>query len=114
MTAELADRLLIARLSLDPKTMSTSCVSTAFKLTLRSDPDMLNILAGMPQNETTFEYLAGCWKRLNLALRDTNRHALDSADKESWTAAVEKCRGLIISYIGMTLEDPTMFPQPDG
>jgi ubiquitin conjugation factor E4 B len=35
---------------------------------------MLNILAGMPQNETTFEYLAGCWKRLNLAVRDTGRH----------------------------------------
>jgi len=94
--------------------MSTSCVNDLTQLTLRPDPDMLNVLAGMPQNETTFEYLAGCWKRLNVAIRDTNRHSLDPADKAAWTAAVEKCRGLIISYIGMTLEDPSMFPQPDG
>ena len=55
--------------------MSTSYVNQYDEsLTFSADPDMLNVLAGMPQNETTFEYLAGCWKRLYVAIRETNRH----------------------------------------
>lgn len=55
--------------------MSTSYVNPYDEFLISSaDPDMLNILAGMPQNETTFEYLAGCWKRLYVAIRETNRH----------------------------------------
>lgn len=60
-----------------------------------ADPDMLNVLAGMPQNETTFEYLAGCWKRLNVAIRDTNRHvglSMFRADDSLWTPQT-KMRG---------------------
>jgi hypothetical protein len=34
---------------------------------------MLTILAGLPEGETVFEYLAGCWKRLNVANRDLGR-----------------------------------------
>jgi hypothetical protein len=37
------------------------------------DTDTLTILAGLPQGETTFEYLAGCWKRLYVANREANR-----------------------------------------
>lgn len=31
----------------------------------RDDLDYVNVLASLPENETVFEYLVGCWKRLN-------------------------------------------------
>nr|KIR85337.1 ubiquitin-conjugation factor E4 B [Cryptococcus tetragattii IND107] len=98
---ELADRLLIARLSMDPTLMAQS-----------DDPDVLTILAGLPQNETVFEYLAGCWKRLYQASRDANRYAFSEDEKSQWIKSVDKIKGLVVSYCGMTIEDPTMFPQP--
>lgn len=51
---DMADRLLIARLSLDTAAMAQS-----------DDPDILTVLAGMPSEETSLEYLMGCWKRLS-------------------------------------------------
>lgn len=39
----------------------------------RSDPDKLQILAGLPQSETVFEYLTGCWKRMYRSNRDFHR-----------------------------------------
>lgn len=76
------------------------------------DPDVLTILAGLPQNETVFEYLAGCWKRLYQASRDVNRYAFSEDEKSQWSISVDKIKGLVVSYCGMTIEDPTMFPQP--
>lgn len=38
--------------------------------------------------------------------------AFSPSEKSSWTASFERLRSLIISYCGMTLEDPSMFPQP--
>ncbi|WOO81182.1 Ubiquitin conjugation factor E4 [Vanrija pseudolonga] len=97
----LRDRLLIARLSLDPSTMATS-----------DDPDQLTVLAGLPQDETVFEYLTGAWKRLYTANREFNRLQYSKEEKAKWVAAFDELKRLIISYSGMTLEDPTMFPQP--
>lgn len=74
------------------------------------DPDTLLILAGLPDSETVFEYLIGCWRRLYSSARELNRSAYD---KTLWTPTFERLKGLIISYCGMTLEDPSMFPQPD-
>lgn len=68
----------------------------------------------MPQDETIFEYLTGCWKRLNAARREFSRIAYSKEEKAKWAAAAEELQRLIISYCGMTLEDPTMFPQPAG
>lgn len=56
------DRLLIARLSLDIDALSRS-----------NDPDSLMILAGLPEGETVFEYLVGCWKRLYISNREMAR-----------------------------------------
>ncbi|KAJ3574715.1 hypothetical protein NP233_g1573 [Leucocoprinus birnbaumii] len=53
LSADLIDRLLIARLELDPQAMS-------------DDLEYLPALVSLPQI-TTFEYLIGSWKRLNLA-----------------------------------------------
>ncbi|KAL1411414.1 Ubiquitin conjugation factor E4 [Vanrija albida] len=97
----LRDRLLIARLSLDPTSMATS-----------DDPDQLTVLAGLPQDETVFEYLTGAWKRLYTANRDFNKLQYSKDEKAKWAAAFDELKQLIISYSGMTLEDPTMFPQP--
>ncbi|RXK40337.1 ubiquitin-conjugation factor E4 B, partial [Tremella mesenterica] len=96
------DRLLISRLSLDPKIMARS-----------DDPDIINVLAGMVQDETVFEYLTGCWKRLHAANREVSRLNFTSSEKERWRITSDKTRNLLLSYCGMTLEDPSMFPQPD-
>ncbi|KLT45417.1 hypothetical protein CC85DRAFT_282483 [Cutaneotrichosporon oleaginosum] len=98
---DVRDRLLIARLSLDPNDMATS-----------DDPDQLQVLAGLPQNETVFEYLTGCWKRLYAANREMLRFSYSAAEKAQWAYAFDELKRLIISYAGMTLEDPSMFPQP--
>nr|XP_019046475.1 ubiquitin-conjugation factor E4 B [Kwoniella bestiolae CBS 10118]OCF25405.1 ubiquitin-conjugation factor E4 B [Kwoniella bestiolae CBS 10118] len=100
-TIDLADRLLIARLSLDTESMASS-----------NDPDALSVLAGLPSGETIFEYLTGCWKRLYGVNRESNRYSFSNDEKSSWAAAFDKLKALVISYCGMTLEDPTMFPQP--
>lgn len=48
---DLADRLLLARLSLSPSNMNDD------------DFEMATVLASLPANETAFEYLGGCWRR---------------------------------------------------
>lgn len=80
----------------------------------RDDPDQLTILAGLPQDETVFEYLTGCWKRLYAANREMSRLGYAADEKAKWAKAFEELKALIISYAGMTLEDPSMFPQPAG
>jgi ubiquitin conjugation factor E4 B len=82
------------------------------------------VLAGLTTGETVFEYLTGAWKRLYQANREHNRlvspslntltQTFSPSDKASWTVTFDKLRGLVVSYCGMTLEDPTMFPQPAG
>ncbi|GHJ85049.1 hypothetical protein NliqN6_1451 [Naganishia liquefaciens] len=85
------DTLLIARLSLDPSQ------------------------AG---NSTTFEYLAACWTRLYAAQREYGKVSAAQGWKEQegqqWKATWEAVRELVVSYVGYTLEDPGMFPQPEG
>ncbi|KAI6166622.1 ubiquitin elongating factor core-domain-containing protein [Pisolithus thermaeus] len=99
-SGEILDRLLIARLELDPHTMS-------------DDLEYVPVLASLPAQMTVFEYLVGCWKRLNKARNDLLRR---NPVKEMQQASVllEKIRGLVISYAGLNLQDPEMFPQPQG
>ncbi|OCF33004.1 ubiquitin-conjugation factor E4 B [Kwoniella heveanensis BCC8398] len=100
-TIDLVDRLLIARLSLDLDAMSNS-----------DDADKLTILAGLPTGETIFEYLTGCWKRLYAVHKELTKFSFSPEEKARWTVSFDRIKALIISYCGMTLEDPTMFPQP--
>ncbi|KAG6816241.1 hypothetical protein H0H87_007478 [Tephrocybe sp. NHM501043] len=93
LDADIADRILIARLELDPGAMS-------------DDLEYLPVLASLPAQQTTFEYLVGAWKRVN---------AIKSAlVKKAPLVRLEKLRELIISYTGLTLQEPEMFPQPSG
>lgn len=86
LTVDMLDSLIIARLSVDPSATG---------------------------EQTIFEYLAGCWKGLYVANRDTKRtYAAD--DSTRWQSTFDRLKELIISYCGHTLEDPSMFPQPSG
>ncbi|KAJ9098222.1 hypothetical protein QFC21_004551 [Naganishia friedmannii] len=92
------DALLIARLSLPPHAIPG---------------------AGPETTTTTFEYLTGCWTRLYAAQREfVSVSAAQgwSRDGEGarWTRAYARIKELVMSYLGYTLEDPGMFPQPEG
>jgi ubiquitin conjugation factor E4 B len=54
LNGDIADRLLIGRLELDPQAMS-------------DDFEYVAVIASLPAQQTVFEYLVGCWKRLNSA-----------------------------------------------
>ncbi|KAI5989101.1 ubiquitin elongating factor core-domain-containing protein [Pisolithus albus] len=100
LSGEILDRLLIARLELDPHAMS-------------DDLEYVPVLASLPAQMTVFEYLVGCWKRLNKARNDLlRRNPVNEMQQAS--VLLEKIRGLVISYAGLNLQDPEMFPQPQG
>ncbi|KAI0789740.1 ubiquitin elongating factor core-domain-containing protein [Abortiporus biennis] len=97
LSGEVADRLLIARLEIDPQAMS-------------DDLEFLPVVASLPAGQTVFEYLVGCWKRINAA-----RSALSKKGYPPQAMNVlDKVRELVISYAGLTLQEPEMFPQPQG
>ncbi|KAJ6585038.1 ubiquitin elongating factor core-domain-containing protein [Mycena capillaripes] len=98
---DIIDRLLIARLELDPSNMT-------------DDLDFLPVLASLPAQQTTFEYLVGCWKRLNSARAALMKKSYSPVDVQNALNRLEKVRELIISYTGLTLQEPEMFPQPSG
>ncbi|KAI6042671.1 ubiquitin elongating factor core-domain-containing protein [Pisolithus marmoratus] len=100
LSGEILDSLLIARLELDPHAMS-------------DDLEYVPVLASLPAQMTVFEYLVGCWKRLNKTRNDLMRK---TPVKEMQQASVllDKICNLVISYAGLSLQDPGMFPQPQG
>lgn len=53
----IADRVLIARLSLDPSGAASTTSDNA------DDSVMLTVLASLDENETSWDWLVGCWKR---------------------------------------------------
>ncbi|KZW03235.1 hypothetical protein EXIGLDRAFT_243210 [Exidia glandulosa HHB12029] len=98
--AEIADQVLISRLELDPNAMS-------------DDPEVLQIVASLPTNQTVFEYLVGCWRRLNAIRSALAKKNYDKGDIAMTTPTLDKLRDLIVSYVGLTLQSPDMFPQPN-
>ncbi|KAJ7672776.1 ubiquitin elongating factor core-domain-containing protein [Mycena rosella] len=101
LNGDIVDRLLIARLELDPSKMT-------------DDLEFLPVLASLPPQQTTFEYLVGCWKRFNSARSALVKKAYAPVDVQNALNRLEKVRELIISYTGLTLQEPEMFPQPSG
>jgi ubiquitin conjugation factor E4 B len=92
--------LLIARLELDPQAMS-------------DDLDYLPTLASLP-SDTVFEYLVSCWKRINATTSALNKRNYPPHQREEAQAVLEKLRDLVVSYAGLSLQEPEMFPQPSG
>ncbi|KIM56094.1 hypothetical protein SCLCIDRAFT_133427 [Scleroderma citrinum Foug A] len=100
LSGEILDRLLIARLELDPQAMS-------------DDLEYVAVLASLPAQMTVFEYLVGCWKRLTKARNNlTKKNPVNELQQAA--ALLEKANNLIISYAGLNLQEPEMFPQPQG
>ncbi|PPQ70029.1 hypothetical protein CVT26_013317, partial [Gymnopilus dilepis] len=99
LNMDLLDRLLIARLELNPQSMT-------------DDLEYLPVLVSLPPQQTVFEYLVGCWKRLNSAKSAVMKKGYAPADSLQALDQLEKIRQLVISYSGYTLQDPEMFPQP--
>ncbi|EJD50679.1 hypothetical protein AURDEDRAFT_112253 [Auricularia subglabra TFB-10046 SS5] len=98
---DLVDQLLISRLELDPNVMS-------------DDPEVLQIAASLPADQTVFEYLVACWKRVNAARPALIKKNYTREDVAKAMPAIDKLRELIISYVGLTLQSPDMFPQPSA
>ncbi|TBU62234.1 ubiquitin elongating factor core-domain-containing protein [Dichomitus squalens] len=99
LNSEVADRTLIARLELDPQAMS-------------DDLEFLPVLASLPSQQTVLEYLIGCWKRLNAARNAVLKRNYVPLQQQQALDVLDKLRDLIISYTGLSLQEPEMFPQP--
>lgn len=100
LSTDLIDRLLIARLELNPQEMT-------------DDLEYLPALVSLPPI-TIFEYLVGSWKRLNAARVALNKKNYPPPDTQQAIIKLDKLRELLISYAGLTLQEPEMFPQPQG
>ncbi|KAK4046180.1 Ubiquitin conjugation factor E4 [Microbotryomycetes sp. JL201] len=95
------DRLLLARLSLP--SVDVAAVE---------DPQQATIIASLPANMTAFEYLSACWKRGRAEKHQVVlRKGSDSTEADRRLAALDSVKDLVVSYTGLVLLDPTMFPQ---
>ncbi|KAJ8523244.1 hypothetical protein ONZ45_g319 [Pleurotus djamor] len=101
LSESILDRLLIARLELDPEQMT-------------DDLEYLPVLVSLPRDQTIFEYLVSCWKRINATRTSFIKRGFPPIDTQHGLSKLEKVRDLIISYAGLTLQEPEMFPQPQG
>ncbi|KLO08673.1 hypothetical protein SCHPADRAFT_908469 [Schizopora paradoxa] len=101
LSCEISDRLLISRLDVNPEAMS-------------DDLDYLPVLASLPQSQTVFEYLVGCWKRQNNVRLSLGKKNYAPQDLQHIISVLDKLRDLTISYAGLVLQEPDMFTQPEG
>lgn len=101
LSVDILDQLLISRLEIDPQTMT-------------DDLDFLPVLASLPAQQTIFEFLVGCWKRLNATRSAFLKKNYPPVDTQKGLDRLEKIRELLISYAGFSLQEPDMFPQPSG
>ncbi|KIO29369.1 hypothetical protein M407DRAFT_70531 [Tulasnella calospora MUT 4182] len=90
LNIDLVDQLLISRLEFDPMAVQ--------------------VIGSVP---TSFEYLSSCWKRLQTAKTTLTRRG-SPADIAQATPVITKLKDLIISYAGLSLQEPSMFYQPPG
>lgn len=93
------ESVLISRLELDP-------------LSPEHDDDYRSFLSKIPSDLTVFEYLVGCWKRLNAARAALLKKGHPPASIRRALELEEKMRHLIISYIGINFQAPDAFYAP--
>ncbi|KAF9077770.1 ubiquitin elongating factor core-domain-containing protein [Rhodocollybia butyracea] len=101
LNIDLIDRLLITRLEMDPQSMT-------------DDLEYLPVLVSLPPQQTIFEYLVGSWKRSNAARTALIKKGYTPIETQNALTKLDKLRDLLISYAGLTLQEPEMFPQPTG
>lgn len=95
------DDLLTTRLEIDPQNMT-------------DDLEYLPVLASLPPQQTIFEFLVGCWKRINSTRSTILKKGYSPIDNQNALDLLEQIRELVISYAGLTLQEPELFPQPQG
>ncbi|KAI0043444.1 hypothetical protein FA95DRAFT_1563296 [Auriscalpium vulgare] len=78
------------------------------------DEDYGPFLQHVPRDLTVFEYLVGCWKRLEIAKIALTKKGYAPADLQQAHELEEKMHHLIISYVGIYLTNPDAFPAPTG
>ncbi|BGO95650.1 Ubiquitin conjugation factor E4 [Rhodotorula toruloides] len=99
LRADLCDRLMLSRLSLSPSN-------------LVDDPERITVVAALPPNETSFEYLGSCWRRERTERsRVVAKKDSDPQELQRRLDVLNQLKGLLVSYIGLVLMDPSMFPQ---
>jgi hypothetical protein len=79
---------------------------------LRDDLEYLPVIASLPADQTVFEYLIGCWKRVNTASSAIAKRKYPPVETQQANEVLDKLRDLVISYAGLSLQEPEMFPQP--
>ncbi|KAK2465341.1 hypothetical protein APHAL10511_002695 [Amanita phalloides] len=100
LNADMIDRLLFSRLSIE--------------LQKTDDLEYLPVLVSLPAQQTAFEYLVGCWKRLNDTRTAFVKKGYSPLETQKGLELLERIRHLVISYAGLTLQEPEMFTQPEG
>ncbi|KAF9974459.1 hypothetical protein BGZ73_002117 [Actinomortierella ambigua] len=89
------DRVLVARMSIDPNEISNVADLECGQLKL-----------------TLFDYLLECWKRLETVKLQTSRaRALPPNVIEERVKSLNASKDLLVSYAGLVLQMPEMFPQ---
>ncbi|ORX94013.1 hypothetical protein K493DRAFT_315713 [Basidiobolus meristosporus CBS 931.73] len=104
ITQDLLDRTMIARLSYDPNGSSLMEEDAPKSPT----PQQL----GIP----LFDYLLGCWKRASEIKRGTlsRQKSLGEQVAQERVQVLEAIKRLSVSYAGIVLQMPEMFPQQDS
>ncbi|KAF8645185.1 hypothetical protein AX16_008012 [Volvariella volvacea WC 439] len=100
LNVELLDRLIMARLQLDAREMT-------------DDLEYLPVLVSLP-GLTAFEFLVGCWKRVYTIRSAVLKKGYSPVDAQTALERLEKIKEFILGYIGINLQEPSMFTQPDG
>lgn len=83
---------------------------------MTDDPEHITIIANLPSEQTTFEYLVSCWQRIASARAELHKRYASTLKEDpslgKAEAVLDQLRDLVVSYAGLTLQDSTMFPQP--
>jgi ubiquitin conjugation factor E4 B len=101
LTSDNLESVVITRLELDP-------------LSPDYDEEYRVFLSKVPTNQTVFEYLVGCWKRLNAAKSVLLKKGHPPVSIQKALELEEKMRHLLISYIGINFQAPDAFYAPAG
>lgn len=94
----------------------------------RDDLEYLPAIASLSSEQTTFDYLMGCWKRGNRIrsellekasgdpidlVRELNlAQGLPPPETQQAVSILDKLREVVIKYTGLSLQEPKRFPQP--
>lgn len=76
---------------------------------MSDDQDTLSVLSGLPQGETSYDYLVGAWKRC-LTQQTQLRKIFGSDQSKEPQKILDNLRALIVSYLGLVMLTPDMFP----